>query len=70
MCAVSYVRIISHHLGWGLLQISSIRVRILNPDGSLVDESTLQDDNTVFLSVIRQSTSDRIQEALQETKKQ
>lgn len=52
------------------LQISSIRVRILNPDGSLVDESTLQDDNTVFLSVIRQSTSDRIQEALQETKKQ
>lgn len=50
------------------LQISSIRVRILNPDGSLVDESTLQDDNTVFLSVIRQSTSDRIQEALQETK--
>lgn len=49
------------------LQISSIRVRILN-HGSLVDESTLQDDNTVFLSVIRQSTSDRIQEALQETK--
>ena len=51
------------------LQISSIRVRILKPDGSLVGEDVLQDDNTVFLSVIQQSTNDRIQQALQDSSK-
>lgn len=42
--------------------ISEIGVRFLNPDGSQVDPLTLQSDNSVFLSVIKQSQAQLIQQ--------
>jgi hypothetical protein len=34
------------------LLLSNFRVRLLNPDNSVVDSEKVQDDNTVFLSII------------------
>jgi len=34
------------------LLLSNFRVRLLNPDSSVVDSEKVQDDNTVFLSII------------------